>query len=501
MIGYRRYDPDQPEQDVVVIANLRNQNRINYPVQFPEAGTWYVHVNTDSLDYGPDYEGVGSQQVIATGSPPMANVDVGRYSALILSKVPVAGMFVHGMAIVDQPYGDGDDIIEPGETIFASLSVSNRGQVAVSGVTAQLIAHQPGVSVSQPLTSFPDIMAGSIATGYSPCVFHVSTNWVCGQPIDIEIKINYAGNNSASFFSLPSGLAVESDIITNTYVSTDVPKAILDNQTSFSELVITNQNIGPIEKIVVRIRANHTWNSDVVLALQHPDGTEVLLSNRRGGSLDNFGTGTCEVNVVYAEFDAAAVTAISNGVPPFAGTFCPDGDLTAFHGKTPLGTWRLRATDLFSSDEGSVLCWGIQLAALHSTYGCETYTAEDPDVDGDNIPNWWEVAYYGNSTNAVPHLDTDEDGFSNWQEYLSGTDPVNPQSFLQVQASSAEGDSGVIIQWNSTMNQTYRLWRSAALMDETFTVVESNIPATPVLNSYLDGTATGGIWFYRVELE
>jgi 1,4-alpha-glucan branching enzyme len=501
MIGYRRYDPERPDQDVVVIANLRNLNRANYPVQFPAAGTWYVHVNTDSMEYGPDYEGIGNQQVVASGNPPMAQVNVGRYSALIMSQVPVSGISVHDYDVVDAPYGNGDGIIDPGETIFVSVSVSNRGQMAVSGVAAQLVVSNSGITVSQPLTTFPEILAGSIASANSPLVFQVSSNWVCGQAIDVQFVVNYPGNSAVNFFALPTGLAVDTETFTNTYTSVDVPKAIIDNQSSFSSLVITNLSLGAIESVKVLVRANHSWNSDVVMALQHPDGTEVLLSNRRGGSQDNFGAGTCGVDAEYTVFDMTAVVTISNGVSPFAGTFRPDGDLGLLHGKLPVGTWRLRTSDLVGGDEGSVLCWNLIIAAAQDSYGCETYAAENPDVDNDGLPNWWEVAYYGGSTNAATEVDDDVDGYSNWQEFLAGTDPVNPESYLKVFTTPVENDGGVVIQWGSAQNQTYRLWRTPSLDVEPFTVLQSNIPATPVLNSYFDHSATGGLWFYQVELE
>src|SRR5690349_22519159 len=49
----------------------------------------------------------------------------------------------------------------------------------------------------------------------------------------------------------------------------------------------------------------------LVIALQHPDGTEVVLANRRGGSGKNFGAGpdTCSANA-FTVFSDDAPTAI-----------------------------------------------------------------------------------------------------------------------------------------------------------------------------------------------
>lgn len=502
VLAYRRYDPNQPENDVMVISNLRNQNRFNYPIQFPSVGTWHVHVNTDSTDYGPDYENIGDAQVVASGSPPFALVNIGRYSGLILSKASVEGLAFQEIQTDDQSFGNGNGVIDPGETILSSIVLSNFGQSAASGILAHLSASQSGITVSQPLTMFADVGEESITTNQTPFVFQVSSNWICGQPVELTITLEWSGGSSVEFITLPTGNEEDMVTITNAYESQNVPVAIVDYQTVYSDLVVTNQQLGPLDSITAWMRIDHTWDGDLVIALQHPDGTEVPLSVNRGSNQDNFGTGTCGLNVTYTVFDLAAVAAISNGVAPFAGTYRPDGDLSLLHGKTPTGTWRLRVSDLFGGDQGSVLCWGLRFSAGQTTYGCESYFAENPDADGDGIPDWWEMTYYGNSTNAVPGDDDDDDQFTNWEEYLSGTDPVNAASYLKVStAPLSEETGGLLIQWNSAQQQTYRLWRSPSIVDETFEVIQSNIPATPVINSFHDAAATGSVWFYRVELE
>lgn len=502
MIAYRRFHPDQPDHDVVVVANLRNQNRLDYPIQFPSDGTWYVHVNTDDPKYGPDYEGVGNLQVIASGNPPVAEVDIGRYSALILSKVGVRGATLLGVEVNDQLFGNGNGDIDPGETLMAFATISNVGQAVATDISAHLVSAQDGVTLSQPTAWFADIEPGAITTNTTPFVFQVSSNWVCGQPVELEFDLTASGEHAVTFISLPTGSQVDYQIVTNQHESEDVPVSVIDNQTVYSDLVITNQSLGPLEKIKVWIRIDHTWDSDMVIALQHPDGSEVILANRRGGSQNHFGTGNCGENVNYTTFDMEAASAISNAAAPFAGSFRPDGDLGAMVGKPAPGVWRLRITDLFSGDQGTLLCWGMQIAAGHTTYGCEEFFTDNPDDDEDGIPDWWEIAYYGNPTNAVTHEDDDGDSYSNWQEFLAGTDPLNSLSYLKVYTTpSAEEVGGLMIKWNSAQSQTYRLWRTPSLEDEPFTILQSNIPAMPVMNMYHDTAATGSTWFYQVELE
>jgi len=46
------------------------------------------------------------------------------------------------------------------------------------------------------------------------------------------------------------------------------------------------------------------------------------------------------------------------------------------------------------------------------------------DLDGDGLPDWWEVKYFGAITEQSGSDDYDIDGYSNLQEYASGTNPT-----------------------------------------------------------------------------
>lgn len=46
------------------------------------------------------------------------------------------------------------------------------------------------------------------------------------------------------------------------------------------------------------------------------------------------------------------------------------------------------------------------------------------DLDGDALPDWWEVKYFGSIPEQSGSDDYDHDGYTNLQEYASGTDPT-----------------------------------------------------------------------------
>jgi Bacterial Ig domain/Beta-propeller repeat/Carboxypeptidase regulatory-like domain/IPT/TIG domain/Bacterial TSP3 repeat len=55
-----------------------------------------------------------------------------------------------------------------------------------------------------------------------------------------------------------------------------------------------------------------------------------------------------------------------------------------------------------------------------------TFTVGDVDSDGDGLPDWWEMQYFGNLSQTAG-VDPDGDGYTNLQEYQRGMNPTKAE--------------------------------------------------------------------------
>jgi Zn-dependent metalloprotease/subtilisin-like proprotein convertase family protein len=115
----------------------------------------------------------------------------------------------------------------------------------------------------------------------------------------------------------------------------------------------------------VRINITHTWNADLKIWLEAPNGDLLGLANAVGGSADNF------TNTVFSD---AGTTQIPASGAPYTGTYKPwqsafticsatmnRTSFAAFGNGTinPNGSWKLRVADAAGADVGTINNWSI----------------------------------------------------------------------------------------------------------------------------------------------
>jgi subtilisin family serine protease len=160
---------------------------------------------------------------------------------------------------------------------------------------------------------------------------------------------------------------------TQTFTSTNVGQSIRDFGRVVSTITIAKDMT--IQDLNVKVNASHTYAGDVRMTLVGPDGTRVVLFNRRGGSGDNL------TNTV---FDDEGSESIYEGTAPFAGSFKPEYVLSTFDGKNAKGTWQLIVEDVALFDSGRLNSWSLTIKGATSA---STRSATSQAASSANLPS------------------------------------------------------------------------------------------------------------------
>jgi subtilisin family serine protease len=124
------------------------------------------------------------------------------------------------------------------------------------------------------------------------------------------------------------------------------------------------------------------------------------------------------------------------------------------------------------------------------------------DTDGNGLPDWWELQYFGHLTGTDPTADPDHDGMNNLAEWIAGTNPTNAASNLRLTLVSATNSSSIVVSWSSVAGKTYWLQRSTNLLTGFNSIVATNIVATVPTNTQTDTVVLpDSARFYRVGVQ
>jgi len=250
-----------------------------------------------------------------------------------------------------------DNSLSPGETVTLSFGLKNNGTASTSNLTATL---QPtgGVQTPSGPQNYGAIPPDNTTVVSRPFTFAVDPSLPCGSVVTATLSLQ-DGANSLGTITYTLQVGALGPPATATAGTGNIATPIPDLNTV--EIPINVTNTGAVADVNVRVRLDHSFDGDLEMRLVHPDGTTVLLSDNRGGSGDNFGTGANDCSGTPAVFDDQAAATVASGTAPFAGSFKPEQPLSALNGKPTAGTWKLRITDTASLDTGTVGCVTLEI--------------------------------------------------------------------------------------------------------------------------------------------
>jgi subtilisin-like proprotein convertase family protein len=267
-----------------------------------------------------------------------------------------------GAAVTAEGCGTGNGAIDPGETVTVTLPVRNVGTADTVNLVGTLLSGGGVTSPGGP-QSYGVVLAGGPSVARP---FTFTASGTCGGTVTASLQLQDGATNLGTVTYTFTLGALNPIAQTITASSGNVSVPIPDLATA--EVPIFIPDAGAVSDVNVRVRLAHTFDGDLVVSLRGPDGTEVVLSNRRGSSGDDFGSGAASCSGSPTTFDDSASTLISAGTSPFAGSFRPDSPLSAFNGKPTAGIWKLRVSDQAAADVGTIFCFQLEIS--RRVYAC-----------------------------------------------------------------------------------------------------------------------------------
>ncbi|MGQ9898139.1 MAG: S8 family serine peptidase [Acidobacteriota bacterium] len=265
---------------------------------------------------------------------------------------------------------DGDGFFEPCETLRSTLTVTNVGGSTATTAIASITSTTPGVTiVSGSTPNLGPIAPGGSATG--DVTFKLAPTFVPGTPVNITVSVAFGPSGpspSTGSYTVATGCPL---IPGGTFTFSNTSPITIPSSgtaTPYPSPITVSGVTGNITKVTVTINNfNHTWPSDVGVALRGPGGQLCVLFNAAIG-----GSGGV-TNRTYT-FDQDAPTPLpSSGFPP-SGTYQPNNNsatrvftglgsppynsnLNVFNGlsgSSVNGTWELFVQDFVGGDSGNI---------------------------------------------------------------------------------------------------------------------------------------------------
>jgi Tol biopolymer transport system component len=145
----------------------------------------------------------------------------------------------------------------------------------------------------------------------------------------------------------------------------------------------------------------------------------------------------------------------------------------------PASDWSQRPSKPVISVDGSSVVFqssgsglGIgHVSRLQDVFAALLPPAANTDSDGDGIPDWWMIQYFGHITGqafdqSLAQDDPNGTGMTTLQDYIAGTNPTDPTSVFQVLVAPPASPGGnVTLVWTAATGRSYSVQYKDSLDD------------------------------------
>lgn len=294
---------------------------------------------------------------------------------------------INASALLTVPFGNTLDMSLPGtyilnaHTVFSGDTTASNNSMATKNIT--VVENTTASIAPGGPTTFCNggsvLLAANSGSG-------VSYQWQ-------KNGINISGATLQNYYASTSGnysvtIQKTSNVTTNYPSSTFInsnSNTIPDNScTGASSTINVSGYVGNVTSsgISILINVNHLFVGDLVVFLEAPNGDRLALTNRVGGSGDNF------INTIFTD---AGSSQIPLSGAPYTGTYkpwtsiftqCVSSTKTTFAGigggyYNPNGNWKLLVYDQFASVAGTIANWQITFPSYsaNTTLVCDPVTS------------------------------------------------------------------------------------------------------------------------------
>ena len=175
----------------------------------PAVGTWILQVQAANI-------GSSTPQPFAV----VCSGDIGDFQSLPFASW--TGQVIQDSCPSGGP-GDGNGIIDPGETVVLPVTLTNTGSVNLTNISGTLSTSTPGVTITDNAATWPDLPVGvSAQSNPNHFSFQVDSSVTCGTTIALGLAVTHAQGSNNTGTTLGVGTTL-STLLLNEGFSGGIP--------------------------------------------------------------------------------------------------------------------------------------------------------------------------------------------------------------------------------------------------------------------------------------